>query len=231
MTSRTIFAMGGGGFSMEPENLRLDRFFFGLSRRSRPKVCFISTASGDAEDYIDTFYQSMKFHEVEPSHLALFRGPAGNLRDYVLEKDILYVGGGNTRNLLALWKEWRLDAILKEAYEEGIVLGGISAGSLCWFEEGVTDPIPGTLSKLNCLGFLAGSNCPHYDGEKERRPAYHRLVAEGMKGGYACDDGVAALFENGALKEFVSSRLDAMAYKVFLQNGRVVEEGFKPRSL
>ena len=223
--------MGGGGFSMEPENLALDKFLLSLSEKEKPKICFVGTASGDAESYIERFYQSMKELNCEPSHLALYKGPTGSLKDFVLDKDIFYVGGGNTRNLLALWKEWELDKFLKEAYEKGTVLAGISAGSICWFEQGVTDSIPGKLSSLNCLGFLHGSNCPHYDGEVERRDAYHSLLKEGMKPGIACDDGVAAYFVNGRLCEFVSSREFALAYNVANKNGSIVENKIKPRYL
>lgn len=228
---KQILAMGGGGFSMEPDNLALDKFLLSLSDKERPKVCFIGTASGDAESYIERFYQSMKTLNCEPSHLALYRGPKGSLRDFVLEKDIFYVGGGNTRNLLALWKEWNLDEYLLEAYENGTILAGISAGSICWFEQGVTDSVPGQLSSLECLGLLKGSNCPHYDGEAERRDAYHRLLSEGMKDGIACDDGVAAYYVDGELVEYVSSRKLASAFKVYSSDGFVQEDKIKPRFL
>ena len=230
-TNKIIMAIGGAGFSTEPDNLLLEKYLFSLSSKPRPKVCFVGTASGDAESYIERFYSAMKSLEAEPSHLALYKGPLGSLKDYVFEKDIIYVGGGNTKNLLTLWREWDLDKILKEAYLQGIILAGVSAGSICWFEEGVTDSIPGTLSKLTCLGILKGSNCPHYDGEKERRPAYHRLISTGMKNGYACDDGVAAVYENETLKEFVSSRSNAMAYRVSLNGSQIIEEPIKPRLL
>lgn len=228
---KQILAMGGGGFSMEPENLALDRFLLSLSDKNKPKVCFIGTASGDSSDYIDRFYSSMKELNCEPSHLALYRGTEGNLRDFVLDKDIFYVGGGNTRNLLALWREWKLDIYLKEAYDKGIVLAGISAGSICWFEQGVTDSVPGKLSSLDCLGFLSGSNCPHYDGEAERRDSYHSLLNEGMKSGIACDDGVAAYYIDGKLSEYVSSREQAFAYSVSYEDGEIVEEKNRPRYL
>lgn len=216
---------------MEPENPLLDKFLFGLSHKPRPKVCFVGTAGGDSERQNQNFYAAMKGHDVEASHLALYNGPIGSLKDYVFNKDVIYVGGGNTRNLLVLWKEWELDKILLEAYQRGIVLGGVSAGSICWFEEGVTDSIPGTLSPLRCLGILKGSNCPHYDGEKERRPSYHRLVSAGMKPGIACDDGVAARFVNEKLVEFVSSRPNGRAYKVYLESSKSTESPIKPRFL
>ena len=212
---KQILAMGGGGFAMEPENLKLDQYLLDLAGKSNPKVCFIGTASGDAKEYIDRFYKAMGQLECEPSHLALYRPPEGDLREFVMGKDIFYVGGGNTRNLLVLWKEWGLDSLLKEAYDNGKVLAGMSAGSICWFEQGLTDSVTGKLLPLDCLGFISGSNCPHYDEDKERRPAYQSSIENGrMKNGIACDDGVAAHFINGELSTYVSSREGVRAYEV-----------------
>jgi peptidase E len=225
---KQILAMGGGGFSMEPDNLALDRFLLSLSNKNKPEICFIGTASGDSPDYIDRFYKSMKELNCEPSHLSLYSAPEGDLRDFILDKDIIYVGGGNTRNLLALWKEWNLDVYLKEAYDNGVVMAGISAGSICWFEEGVTDSIPGKLTSLNCLGFLKGSNCPHYDGESERRASYHRLLKDGMKSGIACDDGVAAYFIDGVISRYVSSRKESLSYSVSYDGGLIIETKIHP---
>lgn len=227
---RRLFTMGGGGFSEEPDNPLLDQFFFSLSPAAKPKVCFIPTASGDAQSYIDRFYDNMKKHGVEASHLSLFKPPKESLRDFVFDKDIFYVGGGNTRNLLVIWKEWGLDKILREAYQAGKVLGGISAGSLCWYEEGVTDS-SGQLSGLKCLGILKGSNCVHYDGEKDRRPSYQKLVLEGMRAGVACDNSVAAVFENEKFVEFVSSRPAAMGFTVQKVGDKVIEQTVRPRFL
>ena len=224
-----ILAMGGGGFAMEPDNLKLDRYLLSLSKKEKPKVCFISTACGDAKEYIQRFYDSFSTLSCEPSHLALYRPPKGNLRDFVMDKDIFYVGGGNTRNLLVLWKEWGVDLLLKEAWDNGVILAGMSAGSICWFEQGLTDSVTGKLLPLECLGFLKNSNCPHFDGDKERRPAYHRLIAQGlMKNGIACDDGVAAHFINGYVNKFVSSRKYAKAYQLELIDNNVIETKIEP---
>jgi dipeptidase E len=230
MKAKKILAMGGGGFSMEPGNLLLDQFLFSLAEKNNPKVCFIGTASGDA-GYIDRFYEYMKDHEVIASHLSLFRAPEGSLRDYVLSKDILYVGGGNTRNLMSLWKEWGLDKIIVEAYHSGVVLGGLSAGGLCWFEEGITDSVPGSLTKLSCMNLIPGSFCPHYDGEADRRPSYQKLITEGLKPGYACDDSAAVYFENDKLVEAVSSIPTASAYYVKMNDGYILEEKLPTRFL
>lgn len=231
MKTRKILSMGGGGFSMEPGNQLLDNFFFSLAQKKNPEVCFIGTASGDAQGYIERFYDYMKDHEVIPSHLSLFKAPVGSLRDFVLSKDVLYVGGGNTRNLMSLWREWGLDKIIVEAYNSGVVLGGLSAGGLCWFEEGVTDSIPGSLTELSCMNLIEGSFCPHYDGEEDRRPSYHKLIADGLKAGYACDDSAAVYFENEKFVEAVCSVKEASAYYVKNENARIVEEKLKTRFL
>ncbi|MBC7537797.1 MAG: peptidase E [Bacteriovorax sp.] len=229
--TRKILAMGGGGFSMEPGNLILDNFFFSIAKKQKPEVCFIGTASGDSQGYIDRFYDYMKDHDVTPSHLSLFKAPVGSLRDFVLSKDVLYVGGGNTRNLMTLWREWGLDKIIIEAYNSGVVLGGLSAGGLCWFEEGVTDSIPGSLTKLSCMNLIEGSFCPHYDGEIDRRPSYQKLILEGLKPGYACDDSAAVYFENEKFVEAVSSISTANAFFVKADGGNILEEKIPTRFL
>lgn len=229
---RQIIAMGGGGFSMEPDNPLLDRYILQQSGKRTPKVCFVPTASGDAEGYIQRFYAAFRQLDCEPSHLSLFKPPTYDLESFVLEKDVIYVGGGNTKNLLALWREWGLDRIMRKAWEEGVVLAGISAGSLCWFEEGVTDSFGTRLDRIACLGLLPGSNCPHYDGEPERRPAYHRMLEEGRIGpGYAADDGVALHFVDRELREVVSSRPEARAYRLERVDGRAVETVLPTRYL
>jgi peptidase E/N-acetylglutamate synthase-like GNAT family acetyltransferase len=224
---KTIFAMGGGGFSMEPENPLLDEFILSLSEKEKPKVCFLATASGDAQGYIDRFYEGFKKHNCTPSHLSLFRPFTADIKGFLLKQDIIYVGGGNTRNLLTLWREWKLDNILKEVYENGTILSGISAGSICWFEQGVTDSSGVGLDKLECLGLLKGSNCPHYDGESERRPRYRELLSLGMKAGFAADDGVGLLFRNEKFVEAVSSHPEKKAFSV----SKAEEKEITPRYL
>jgi dipeptidase E len=210
--------MGGGGFSMEPDNLLLDRFVLSAAVVPEPKVCFVGTASGDALTYADKFYAAFRTLPSVPTELSLFKPPTTDLRSFVMDQDVIYVGGGNTRNLLVLWREWGLDAILREAWLSGIAMAGISAGSICWFQQGLSDSvIPGDLAPLDCLGFLPGSNCPHYDGEPERRPAYHRFIREGkLEAGYAADDGAALHFVGKKLARVVSSREAAKAYSVRL---------------
>ncbi|WDL96703.1 peptidase E [Alicyclobacillus sp. ALC3] len=229
---RQIIAMGGGGFSMEPDNPLLDQYVLRQSHKACPKVCFVPTASGDADGYVERFYASFQKLNCVPSHLSLFRPPTNDLESFVLEKDVIYVGGGNTKNLLALWQDWGLDGILRSAWESGTVLAGVSAGSICWFEEGITDSFGTKLDRLSCLGFLPGSNCPHYDGESERRPTFHRLLQDGRIGpGLAADDGVAFHFVGNELKVTVSSRPDARGYRLSMGENGVLEEEVVPEYL
>jgi peptidase E len=216
--------MGGRGFLMEPDNLLLDQYILSQAHMNVQKTCFIPTASGDADNYIEKFYETFNKLTCEPSHLSLFSPNFIDLKAYVLQHDILYVGGGKTSNMLLLWKEWELDTILKEAYEKRMILAGISVGSICWFGEGVTDSTSGTLSKIDCLGFLTGCNCPHYDGERNRRPSYNELIKSGeIKAGYAVDDGIALHFKNEELSASVGSRPTAKAYVVNRKANKVME--------
>ncbi len=217
---------------MEPENPLLDNYILSLARRRFPRICFVPTASGDSEGYTLRFFEAFAQRECVPTDLPLFKRRTADLRTFVLNQDVIYVGGGNTANLLAVWRTHGLDQILREALSEGIVLCGISAGSICWFQGGVTDSFGPELQVLNDgLGFLAGSNCPHYDGETERRPTYHRLISAGLPGGYAADDGCGLHFQDGQLKNIVSSRPAAKAYRVYCENGNVIEETVAPTYL
>jgi dipeptidase E len=221
---RQIIALGGGGFSMEPDNPLLDLYILKQAKKTTPKICFIPTASGDADNYIARYYNFFNKQNCDPSHLSLFKPPTRDIEDFILEKDIIYVGGGNTKNLLALWKEWGLDSILRKAWNQGIVLAGLSAGSICWFEAGVTDSIGDVLEPIKCLGLLKGSNCPHYDGDLERRPAYHKLIeSKNVQAGIATDDGVAIHYIEQEISKVVSSRPNAKAYRVSFDQ-KVIEK-------
>ena len=214
-----IIAMGGGGFTMEPGNQLLDAYVVQQVSKPRPRICFVPTASADNDNYVRRFYQTFCELDCRPSHLSLFQVPTQDLESFVMDHDAIYVGGGNTYNMLVLWRAWELDRIFRLALEEGVVLAGLSAGSVCWFEQCVTDsftpPGSSTLHPLDCLGYLSGSHCPHYHGEPTRRPEYHRLISESKLGaGWAADDGAALHFVDGELRRVVSSRPAAAAYRV-----------------
>jgi dipeptidase E len=210
-----IVAFGGGA---EPMRLgpALEEYILHLSGRECPRICFLPTASGDADANIVRFYQHFRHPRCQPSHLPLFRREGGDLRAPLLNQDIIYVGGGNTANMLAIWRLHGVDAILREAWEAGVLLCGGSAGSLCWYECGVTDSFGLQLEPLHDgLGFLAGSHCPHYDAEPLRRPSYRRYVGEGvLPGGVAVDNGVALRYRGTELAEIVTARDGAQAYRV-----------------
>ncbi|HLY32285.1 MAG TPA: peptidase E [Ktedonobacterales bacterium] len=228
-----IIAIGGAGFSLEEDNLLLWRYALALVDSPRPKVCYFGQANAESLDHTVHFYQTFTALGCLPTHCSLFAPPTADLRSFVLEQDLICVGGGNTKSMLALWREWGLDHIFREFWEQGKVLMGISAGSICWFEQGVTDSIPGDYTALTCLGFLPGSNCPHYDGEVRRRPDYHRLLqTDQIVGGYACDNGVALHYVGDQLDEIVSIRpSDAYAYHVTKSGDEVSETCLTPRYL
>lgn len=220
---RHVVALGGGGFSMEPDNPLLDDYVLGLTGKDRPRVCFVPTAGGDSADYLERFYRAFDGTRCQATHLALFKREVDDLERFVLEQDLVYVGGGNTLNLLAVWRAHRLDRVMRQAWEAGVVLCGVSAGALCWFEDGVTDSLGTKLSALgDGLGLVAGSFCPHFDGESDRRPIYHALVQGGMRAGVAADDGAAVHYADGRC-DAVSSRPLARAYRVERGEQRVVE--------
>lgn len=220
---RQIIAIGGGGFSTEPENAALDRYVLAQARRSNPAVCFLATASGDADAYIARFYAAFTKYRCRPSHVPLF-GRTPDLEVVLSAQDVICVGGGNTKSMLAVWRDWHLPALLRRAWRSGIVLAGVSAGAICWFDFGVTDSWANRLAGLPCLGFLPGTCCPHYDGEPERRPALQRLVAErSVPTALALDDGAAAHFIGRKLARIVSSRSNARGYRVHRSTSQSIE--------
>jgi dipeptidase E len=233
MAERHIVAMGGGGFSMEPRNPRLDDFVLSHARRKQhPRVCFVATASGDNDYYHRGFYEAFPPSRAAATHLSLFDRKISDLKKFLMAQDVIYVGGGNSANMLAVWRLHGFDRALRAAWNAGVVMAGISAGAICWFETGVTDSFGMPFRALNDgLGFVRGACCPHYDGEKERRPALMRLIKHGFPSTLALDDGAAAHFVGTRLKEVVSSRPKARAMRVALKRGLVVETTIPVRYL
>jgi peptidase E len=228
---RQVIALGGGGFLMEPDNPALDLYVLSQARTVRPTVAFLGTASGDADSNLVKFYRAFSGYECRPSHLPFFQRTP-KLRDYLLRQDVIYVGGGNTKSMLAIWREWDLPVLLEEAWQEGAVLAGVSAGAICWFQHGLTDSWAVKLAVLECLGFLEGSCCPHYDGEPERRPACHDFLLKGeMLPGLAIDDGAAIHIVDGGIHRVVASRPKARAYRVSVREGAVWEEPLRTEYL
>ena len=224
MVDRQIITFGG----LRPFGGRthpLIKYVLSLSKKDRPKVSFIPTATGDSATSIVAFYDRFPAEISERSHLSLFNRTVYNIEEYLLSQDIIMVGGGNTANMLATWRVHGVDSVLAKAWNSGVILCGGSAGSLCWFECGTTDSF--NLYQLeplfDGLGFLAGSHCPHYDGEKQRRPLYHRLISEGFPPGYAVDEDAAIHFVGTDVHKVLSSRNEATAYYVQKIGDDVVE--------
>lgn len=226
---RRILALGGHGwrYSAFP---KLDDLIVELTGKERPQLMFVPTATMEDPEYTLAFYGA--FAERAEVRRCLFNPwPPEDLRELVLGQDAIYVGGGNTANMLAVWRVHGMDSLLRDAWERGTLLCGASAGMICWFEQGVTDSFGPQLESMECLGFLPGSACPHYDGEELRRPRYHELVQNGLPGGLAADDGVGLLFNGTELAEVVTEREGSTAYRVELVEGEIVEKPLEARVL
>jgi dipeptidase E len=222
---RHIVGLGGGGDTPAQWEL-LDDYVLGIVGKERPRLLFVPTAAADADAYVVWFYERFGTR-ADVSHLKTFPWPPSDLRELVLSQDAICVSGGNTANMLAIWRVHGIDSLMRQAWENGVVLWGASAGMICWFEHGVTDSFGPNLDAMQCLGFLAGSACPHYDGEEQRRPRYRELVDNGLPEGIAADDGVALHFTGTELTEVVTCRPGAAAYRV----ARDGEHRLEPRQL
>ncbi|MDQ2857368.1 MAG: peptidase E [Candidatus Eremiobacteraeota bacterium] len=232
MTSPQIIALGGGVLLPDTGSFELERYILEASGKSRQRVCFVPTASGDDVSYVARFEESYARFGVETDVLRFFGRVPRDLRAYLLEFDVVHVGGGNTRSMLAVWRHWQFDAVLRDAWRRGIVLCGSSAGAICWFAQGLTDSVADDLTATQGLGFLAGSNCPHYDGEKDRRPSYRLLVGDGsLAAGLACDDGAGVHFVGETLHAVVTARPHAGVYRVERTDGNVRETPLSGRLL
>ena len=208
---RHIVGLGGGG-TAEQVDLLFD-YVLGLTGKDRPRLALVPTAANERDDEIAWFFER-NVSRAHPSVLRTFPWPPRELREFVLSQDAIWVGGGNTANMLAVWRVHGLDALMREAWEQGTVLAGWSAGMICWFEHGITDSFGPQLEAMECLGFLPGSACPHYDGEELRRPRYAELLRGGLPSGLAADDGVGLHFVDTELAEVVTCRDGAAAYRV-----------------
>ena len=215
--------IAGGGFGTS-----FIRYMASLTGKERPKLCYLPTAGADRESRSIRWYENCAPLNVVPSVQASFISSSRmsqTFEEVLLSFDGIMVSGGNTLNQQVIWKAHGIDEILKKAWDRGIVLGGASAGSLCWFEEGTTDSRPKELTKVECLGFLKGSHSPHYDAEENRRPTYHRMIRSGeLKPGYACDNNAGIYFEDNKVKRVVRTREEAKVYYVSLVGGEIVEE-------
>jgi len=219
-----IIAIGGGGFRRNPNHNKIEKYILEQTRKEIPNIVFIPTASAEDEGYIVNFYSCFSKLNCQPSHITFFQRTP-RLDGIINKADVIYVGGGNTKSMLAVWREWKLDKLLLKAYNKEKILCGVSAGAICWFEQGITDSWASNLNAMNCLGFLPEMACPHYQEEKDRRPTVHDMLKnEKCKPGWAIDGGAAVHFKNGEYFRSLQFYPDSFAYYVSSKSGKIIEE-------
>ena len=219
-----IIAIGGGGFGRNPRHNKIEKYILNLSEKKNPKILFVPTASAEDKRYIINFYSCFSKLECKPTHINFFeRTP--RLDSIVSQADIIYVGGGNTKSMLAVWRDWKFDRLLYKAYKRGKILCGVSAGAICWFKHGITDSWASNLNKLDCLGFVEEMACPHYQEERDRRPSVHKMLEDGKcLPGYAIDGGAAVHFKNGKYLKSIQFYANSFVYYVSYTNRQIKEK-------
>ena len=223
--------MGGASLLSSSTDGPLHQYLLDLTGKARPRICYLGTAGGESFEDRAAFYAFFASRS-EASHLDLFGRTVDDVEAFLLDHDAIYVGGGNTANMLAIWRLHGVDRALKRAWESGVILAGPSAGANCWFEASITDSFgPGLAPLKDGLKLLRGSFCPHYDSESLRRPRFEELVGSGqLPDGFAADDGVALLFEDRDLRDCVASLPGSSAFRVErARGGNITEEPIRPR--
>ena len=223
-TQGQIIAIGGGGFGRNPNKPNIEQYILEQANVKKPKIAFFSTASAEDQNYILNFYKAFSKLECIPQDISLFKR-THDLKQILDQSDIIYVGGGNTKSMLAVFREWNLVQLLTEAYRAGKILAGVSAGAICWFERGVTDSWAHGLRIMDCIGILDGCCCPHYDGEKNRKPSVTKFLKEKtISSCLAIEDGSAVHFKDSKFFSAVSFYKDKNTYEVSLKEGNLIEQ-------
>ena len=225
--SRNIIAIGGGGFGANPGQGIIEKYILKQTKKKNPKICFIPTATGDNEAYKVNYYSTFTNLDCCPSHLDFFKRTP-DLNELILNQDAIFVGGGNTKSMLAVWREWGLDKILKKAYLNGTVMSGVSAGAICWFQKGITDSWASNLKMMPCLNFIKGTCCPHYDEEPERKPTVKNfLLRNKVKNVYAVDGGAALHIKDEKIFKSIIFKKNKSSYLVDVKKKNINEKSFK----
>ena len=223
INKQQIIAIGGGGFGRQIKDLKIEKYIVQQSEKNNPSICFIPTATGDDGGYIDNFYKAFDELNCKTSHIDFFKRTI-KLEEHVLKQDIIFVGGGNTKSMLAVWREWNLDSILKKAYKNGVIMSGVSAGAICWFEKGITDSWKDHQSIIPCLGFVKGVCCPHYDEEPERIPFVKDILFNNEIDECIAIEGFCALhLINGSPVYSVSFGKNNCVYSVTCKNKKIIQ--------
>ena len=219
---KQIIAIGGGGFGREIKDLKIEKYIIEQCSKQNPSVCFIPTATGDDANYIQNFYKVFNALDCNTSHIDFFKRTI-SLEEHINQQDIIFVGGGNTKSMLAVWKEWGLDSILHKAYQNGTIMSGVSAGAICWFKNGITDSWKEHQAVLPCLGFVEGNCCPHYDEEPERIPFVKQLLENNMLDECLAIEGLCALHIIDDIPKFtVSFGEDKNSYQVCCKDKKII---------
>ena len=225
--TKQIIAIGGGGFGSTPGVGIIEKYIIDQSDKKYPKICFIPTATGDDEKYKLNFYSTFDKLNCFSNHLDFFKRTP-DLEDLIFSNDIFYIGGGNTKSMLAVWKDWGLSNLLKKAYNNGAIMCGVSAGAICWFEKGITDSWASELKIINCLGFVSGNCCPHYNEEPERKPSLEKFLNKGLLDNcYAIEGGCALHFKDGSPYKAIAFDKLKNAYFVKLEKNEIKEESIQ----
>ena len=224
---KNIVAIGGGGFGRTIKDLRIEKYILNLSEKEKPNICFIPTATGDNDSYKVNFYDVFTKFSCNPTHIDFFKRTI-DLSSHIKEQDIIFVGGGNTKSMLAVWKDWGLDVLLRDSYENGTVMSGVSAGAICWFEKGITDSWAHDLAVMDCLGFVNGICCPHYDEEPARKPFVEKSLKDNLIDHCFSIEGNCALhlIDNIPYRA-INFGKNKNAYKSTLNARKVFEDPFK----
>ena len=223
---KQIIAIGGGGFGRTPGEGLIEKYILDQSEKDVPNICFIPTATGDNEAYKVNYYSTFSKLDCSPSHLDFFKRTP-DLKELILKQDVIFVGGGNTKSMLAVWKDWGLDLLLKEAYEKGVIMSGVSAGAICWFDQGITDSWAEDLKVMDCLGFIEGACCPHYDEEPQRKPSLNKFITEKvLKSCYAVDGGCALHIEDEKEFKSVVFSKNKNSFLVEMKDNKVTEKPY-----
>ena len=228
---KQIIAIGGGGFGRNPGDGVIEQYILDQTGKEKPNICFIPTATGDNEAYKVNYYSTFSKLDCNPIHLDFFKRTP-DLEQLIPQQDTIFVGGGNTKSMLAVWKDWNLDKLLKEAYEKGVVMSGVSAGANCWFERAVVDSWEEDLRVIDCMGFIKGICCPHYDEEPQRRPAVKTFLEDGIIDScYSVEGNCALHVKNDDEYLSVDFGKEKNAYIVSIDDGKVKEAAFNRLSI
>ena len=221
-----VIAIGGGGFGRNNSSYLIEKYILNISEKIYPKICFLPTATGDNDSYIVRFYSVFSKFNCKPSHIEFFKRTS-NIKDHIMDQDVVFVGGGNTKSMLSIWNDWGMSNLLNDAYKEGVIMSGVSAGAICWFTSGITDSWENELRILPCLDFISGTCCPHYDEEPSRIPYVKKILLEKKVSNCISIEGGSAMhFIDGKPFKNVSFKNNKNTYNVFLENKDIVESPY-----